>query len=122
MKFARKTTRRDFGRILGALGLLGTAPIAALAGDGVPALADAQAGAGDGPSPAVEALTAYVLARYGSSIEHADRDRLRSEIADGLKAGEALRRITLTNAAEPDLTLRGGSWGGRGLARVVRRR
>lgn len=53
----------------------------------------------------VEAQLAAIHARFGDRFSEDERRQVRDKLARGIDVGERLRRVPLTNADEPELTI-----------------
>jgi hypothetical protein len=101
-------------RLLGMLGLAGTAPLwlaGARAADeppkpGAPAPAAPApaAPAAEGPSQDALELAGLARRRYGAHLDEELMKELTTRLDDNLKSGERLRKTKLANADEPDFT------------------
>src|SRR5687767_10449101 len=106
----KKITRREFGGALGAAGVVG---IAAMAVDGQQPPAEEAPGTkkDDDPKnkkipPEADALADYVIAMYGGHLDGDQRKVVRSDAGDMVSIGEALQKVPLRNADEPDFAFR----------------
>jgi hypothetical protein len=95
-------------RLLGMLGLAGTAPLwlaGARAADEPPKPgAPAPAAAAEGPSQDALELAGLARRRYGAHLDEELMKELTTRLDDNLKSGERLRKTKLANADEPDFT------------------
>lgn len=99
-------------RLLGILGLAGTAPLwlAGAAGADDPprpgAPAPAPAGEAAGPSEEARALADLARRRYGAHLDEAQMELLTDELDGNGKSAARLRQAKLANADEPDFVFR----------------
>lgn len=105
----RRLTRREFG---GALAVAGIAAASTVAQE-PPAEEAPGTKKDDRPDkkkddhpPEADALADFVIARYGKHLDKDQRKVVRSDAADMIKIGAALRAIRLVNADEPDFAFR----------------
>jgi hypothetical protein len=108
-------------RLLGLLGLAGVAPLwwagaraadeppkpgAARAAPATPAAPPPAGAPAEGPSQDAVELAGLARRRYGAYLDEDRIQELTARIDGNLKSAEALRKVKLANADEPDFTFR----------------
>jgi hypothetical protein len=103
-------------RLLGMLGLAGTAPLwlaGARAADEppkpgapAPAAAPAAEAPAEGPSQDAVELAGLARRRYGAHLDAEQMKELTTRIDGNLRSAERLRQVKLANADEPDFAFR----------------
>jgi hypothetical protein len=98
-------TRRDFALTIGAatLGACVRAPAASPAPVLPAPVTTTTSPETDANAPLTDAMARLVRHRYGEHLSDEQMARVRSDIADGLRASDRLRAILVPNATGPDL-------------------
>ncbi len=113
---SRPTSRRRFAKALAAAAatpaLLPAAALAQAAAP-TPSPAPTPAPTPEAPSSAAEALTEVVRIRWGKNLSGEQLESISKSIDGRLKGAEAMKKVKLTNADEPDVVFFAGPEGGR---------
>lgn len=111
------TSRRAFARTLATMAAApALLPAAALGQAAAPAAATpvpTPVPTPEAPSSVAEALTEVVRIRWGKNLSGEQLGQIAKAIDGRLKAGEAMKKVKLTNADEPDVVFSAGAEGSR---------
>lgn len=117
---SRATSRRRFAATLAAAAAApALLPAAALAQAAAPAPSPAPSPTPtpvptpEAPSSAAEALTEVVRIRWGKDLSGEQLGQIAKAIDGRLKGAEAMKKVKLTNADEPDVVFFAGAEGSR---------
>lgn len=110
----RTTSRRAFAKTLAAAAAApALLPAAAVAQTAAPTPAPTPLPTPEAPSSVAEALTEVVRIRWGKDLSGEQLGQIAKAIDGRLKAGEAMKKVKLVNADEPDVVFSAGTEGGR---------
>jgi hypothetical protein len=101
----RSISRRTFARTLAAAAAAPAAllPAAAIGQAPAPAPTPTPVPTPEAPSSVAEALTEVVRIRWGKDLSGEQLGEIARAIDGRLRAGEAMRKVPLSNADEPDI-------------------
>ncbi len=108
------TSRRRFAKALAAAAAApALLPAAALAQAAASAPTPTPVPTPEAPSSAAEALTEVVRLRWGKHLTGEQLESISKEIDGRLKGAEAMKKVKLGNADEPDVVFFAGAEGSR---------
>lgn len=115
----RTSSRRAFAKTLAVAAAAPALLPAAALGQAAPAATPTSAltptpvPTPEAPSSVAEALTEVVRIRWGKNLSGEQLGQIAKALDGRLKAGEAMKKVRLTNADEPDVVFSAGAEGSR---------